>query len=163
MRRAALLLLFSCFLCLSFLGGISSSYAVETPQEMLPDPQEELRAEEIGSRLRCLVCQNESIEDSTAPLARDLRHIVRFQIRKGKNNEEIMQWMTQRYGEFIRLKPRFSLENSLLWIIPFLTLMIGFYYAYRICSRPEIAPPPPLSDEEKALLQKRLSSKDPQS
>lgn len=128
--------------------------AVDDPAEMLPNPQEEARAEAIGSQLRCLVCQNESIEDSSAGLARDLRRVVREHVAKGESNRQIMDWMVNRYGNFIRLSPPLSIGTLLLWSMPVLALLLGLtttFFAYR---RRNAAPaaPPPLTAEEKARL-----------
>ncbi|NHO28704.1 cytochrome c-type biogenesis protein CcmH [Acetobacter farinalis] len=128
--------------------------AVDDPSEMLPNPQEEARAEAIGSQLRCLVCQNESIEDSSAGLARDLRRVVREHVAKGESNSQIMAWMVQRYGNFIRLSPPFSLGTLLLWSMPVLALLLGLgiaFFSYRT-RRTTPAAPPPLTAEEKARL-----------
>lgn len=128
--------------------------AVDDPSEMLPNPQEEARAEAIGSQLRCLVCQNESIEDSSAGLARDLRRVVREHVAKGESNSQIMAWMVQRYGNFIRLSPPFSLGTLLLWSMPLLALLLGLgiaFFSYRT-RRTTPAAPPPLTAEEKVRL-----------
>lgn len=128
--------------------------AVDDPSEMLPNPQEEARAEAIGSQLRCLVCQNESIEDSSAGLARDLRRVVREHVAKGESNRQIMDWMVNRYGNFIRLSPPLSIGTLLLWSMPVLALLLGLttaFFAYRRRSAAPVAPPP-LTAEEKARL-----------
>lgn len=158
--RTPFLILAFCTIILISPPLISHVYGVDTPEEMLANPQDEQRAEELGARLRCLVCQNESIEESSAPLARDLRHIVRLQIQNGKNNQEILNWMTKRYGDFIRLEPRFTLENALLWLIPLLTLMIGFYYAHKLSTRPILPSAPLTEEEEKKLLHQHISLED---
>ena len=81
------------------------AWAVSDPAEMLPDPAQEQRAEKIGSQLRCLVCQNESIEESNADLAKDLRHLVRQRVAAGDTNPQVIAWVVSRYGNFVRLKP----------------------------------------------------------
>ncbi|OUI91951.1 cytochrome c-type biogenesis protein [Acetobacter persici] len=128
--------------------------AVDDPSEMLPNPQEEARAEAIGSQLRCLVCQNESIEDSSAGLARDLRRVVREHVAKGESNRQIMDWMVNRYGNFIRLSPPLSIGTLLLWSMPALALLLGLTIAFFSYRRRRTAPvaPPPLTAEEKARL-----------
>ncbi|OUJ07152.1 cytochrome c-type biogenesis protein [Acetobacter malorum] len=128
--------------------------AVDDPSEMLPNPQEEARAETIGSQLRCLVCQNESIEDSSAGLARDLRRVVREHVAKGESNRQIMDWMVNRYGNFIRLSPPLSIGTLLLWSMPVLALLLGLTTAFFAYRRRNAAPaaPPPLTAEEKARL-----------
>ncbi len=99
--------------------------AVSDPSEMLTNPRLEARAEAIGEQLRCMVCQNESIEASGAPLARDLRHIVRTQVTAGRSNRQIMAWMVARYGNFVRLRPPFDAATLLLWGMPLLALAVG--------------------------------------
>ncbi|WP_408744529.1 cytochrome c-type biogenesis protein [Acetobacter indonesiensis] len=130
--------------------------AVDDPSEMLPDPKQEARAEAIGSQLRCLVCQNESIEDSGAGLARDLRKVVREHVAKGETDKQIMDWMVDRYGNFIRLSPPLSIGTLLLWSMPVLALLLGLATAFFAYRRRAAAPaaPPPLSDDEKARLAK---------
>lgn len=110
-------------------------YAVDDPSELLPNPQQEQQAERIGQQLRCLVCQNESIEESSAPLARDLRKIVREHVAQGEQQKDILAWMTQRYGDFIRLKPVFNGETALLWLMPFLAFGGAFMLACRLWRR----------------------------
>ncbi|MCH4026999.1 MAG: cytochrome c-type biogenesis protein CcmH [Acetobacter fabarum] len=127
--------------------------AVDDPSEMLPNPQQEARAQAIGAQLRCLVCQNESIEDSSAGLARDLRRVVREHVAKGENNQQVMDWMVSRYGNFIRLKPAFSPGTLLLWAMPALALLMGIGTAFLFYRRRAAAPPPPpLTEDEKARL-----------
>ncbi len=118
---------------------------------MLPDHAQELRAEAIGQQLRCLVCQNESIEDSGADLARDLRHIVRQQVSAGHSNREIIAWMVARYGNFVRLRPPFEPFTLLLWMSPALALLAGFGAAL-LGRRRAAAPPPPLTAAERSRL-----------
>ncbi|EHH69034.1 cytochrome c-type biogenesis protein [Gluconobacter morbifer] len=132
--------------------GSSVALAVDDPSEMLPNPAQEKRAEALGAHLRCLVCQNESIEDSSAPLARDLRKMVREQVAAGKSDQQIMDWMTDRYGEFIRLAPQFSISTALLWLMPLLALVAGLVIAWRMATKRRVATPVPLSDEERARL-----------
>lgn len=136
--------------------------AVDDPMEMLPNPKDEARAEAIGSQLRCLVCQNESIEDSSAGLARDLRRVVREHVAKGENNQQIMDWMVNRYGNFIRLKPAFSFSTLLLWSMPVLALLLGLVSAFIFYRRRAAAPPspPPLTEEEKTRLAQLTKDKD---
>jgi cytochrome c-type biogenesis protein CcmH len=100
---------------------MASSFAVQ-PGEALSDPVLEKRARELSMELRCLVCQNESIEDSHAPLAKDVRLLVREKLQNGATNSEIMSFLVQRYGEFILLKPPFAAHTWLLWLTPLLFL-----------------------------------------
>lgn len=141
-------------LCLLLLT-ITPCLAVDTPDEMLPDPALEQKAQQIGQQLRCLVCQNESIEESSAPLAKDLRHIVRQQLQQGRSTTEIETWMTQRYGEFIRLRPSFSPATALLWLMPLLSLMVALLLVRRLWRR-SAPPPTPLTQEERRTLNSML-------
>ena len=99
--------------------------AAADPAERLPDPSQEARARGLFRQVRCLVCQNESIDDSEADLAADLRRIVRQQIAAGKSDAEVRTFLTDRYGEFVLFKPRFSLGNAALWLTPFAVVGLG--------------------------------------
>ncbi|KAB8124623.1 cytochrome c-type biogenesis protein CcmH [Komagataeibacter medellinensis] len=147
MRRGGVIALLVCLLFAPLVA-----MAVDDPSEMLPDPAQEQRAETIGAQLRCLVCQNESIEDSSADLARDLRHVVREHVAKGENNQQIMDWMVSRYGNFIRLRPPLTVGTLLLWVMPLLALCIGIGIAWWTFRRPRAPIPAPLSDEERRRL-----------
>jgi cytochrome c-type biogenesis protein CcmH len=103
----------------------SPAWAVSNPAEMMADPAQERRAEALGQQLRCLVCQNESIEDSEADLARDLRGVLRQHIAAGDTDPQIMAWMTQRYGDFVRLSPPLNALTLALWGAPVLALGAG--------------------------------------
>lgn len=103
----------------------------------LSDPAQEQRAREIGKELRCLVCQNQSIEDSDAPLARDLRRIVREQVEQGASDQQVMQFVHARYGDFVLLRPPFRWSTALLWATPALALFGGLFFIWR--SRRRIA------------------------
>jgi len=102
------------------------AWAISDPAEALPDAAQEARAVEIGQQLRCLVCQNESIEDSGADLARDLRKIVRTQVAQGKSDQEVIGWLVARYGDFVRLRPPIRWGTALLWASPLIALVAGF-------------------------------------
>ncbi|MDI2089827.1 cytochrome c-type biogenesis protein [Commensalibacter oyaizuii] len=129
-----------------------TAHAVDSPDEMLSNPTQEKRAQTIGSQLRCLVCQNESIEDSSAELAKDLRKIVRQRVAAGDTNQQVIQWMVDRYGNFIRLKPPFMISTALLWAMPFLALIIGCLIAFVTLRQKKSAPPAPLNPKEKERL-----------
>jgi cytochrome c-type biogenesis protein CcmH len=107
------------------LAAIFSLAAASDPSERLADPAQEARARALFSQVRCLVCQNESIDDSTAELAGDLRKVVREQVAAGRSDTQVKAFLTARYGEFVLLKPRFSLGNAALWLAPFLTVLVG--------------------------------------
>jgi cytochrome c-type biogenesis protein CcmH len=126
------------------------AFAISDPSEMLPDHAQELRAEKIGSQLRCLVCQNVSIEDSDADVAKDLRHLLRQRVAAGDSDQQVIDWMVARYGNFVRLKPPFEPATWLLWLSPLLALLAGA--GWILLGRRRAAAPPPLSDDEQAKL-----------
>jgi len=131
------------------------------PGEALDDPSQEERARILSQQLRCVVCQNQSIDESDAPLARDLRLLVRERIEAGDTNEEVLDYVVARYGEFVLLRPRFEGEGIVLWLTPFLLLIIGaglvFYYTRQEQGQP--AGPQPLSKEELSDLYHLLNEK----
>ena len=145
------------FAALAFLVlAIFAAHAV-TPDEMLDDPVLEQRAREISAKLRCLVCQNQSIDDSDASLAHDLRVIVRERLVDGDTNEEVMDYVVSRYGEFVLLQPRFSARNLLLWGTPVIGLLLGLgAIAFLFRSRSGAAPVNRRSAEEQDRLSKIL-------
>lgn len=112
-------------LLVAALAGVACIAAASDPAERLPDPAQEAEARHIFRDVRCLVCQNESIDDSEADLARDLRQIVREQVKAGKHEAEIKRFLTDRYGEFVLLTPSFSIGNLALWGAPFLVVVGG--------------------------------------
>jgi len=130
------------------------AFAVE-PDEVLNDPVLEARARELSGNLRCLVCQNQSIDDSDAPLARDLRLLIREHLVKGESDAEIVDYVTGRYGDFVLLKPRFDASTLLLWTAPFAVLLAGIVALWRRRTG-SAAPEQPLSEAEKAALRKAL-------
>ena len=107
----------------------SISFSVE-PDEILKNQNLELRARNISKNIRCMVCQNQSIDDSSAPLAKDLRILIRDKIIKGYTDEEVYAYLTHRYGDFILLKPPFKLITLALWFLPFIFLMIGIFLVF---------------------------------
>lgn len=113
--------LFSAFI---FVLSVSASLAVN-PGEVLKDPALEARARVLSTELRCLVCQNQSIDDSDAPLAKDLRVLLRERLQSGDSDDEVIKFLVDRYGEFILLKPYFGAHTLLLWLLPFALLAIG--------------------------------------
>jgi cytochrome c-type biogenesis protein CcmH len=133
--------------------------AVE-PQERLLDQRLEAQAREISARLRCVVCQNQSIDDSDAPLARDLRLIVRQQLQKGATGEEVTDYLVARYGEFVLLSPRLRLNTLLLWAAPLLLLAGGLLLAARAVRRgPSEDRVAPLTTEEESELNSLLKDR----
>ena len=99
------------------MAGLSAAYAVQ-PDEIMSDPAMESRARDLSRELRCMVCQNQSIDDSEAPLARDLRLLVRERIAAGDSDAQVMDFLVARYGEFVLLKPRLKPHTLLLWLLP---------------------------------------------
>lgn len=135
------------------------AYAVN-PDEVLTDPKLEQRAREISAQLRCLVCQNQSIDDSDAPLARDLRLLVRERLQAGDTDKQVIDFVVNRYGEFALLTPRFSWHTLLLWLSPILFLLFAGLVIGRHLKRQSNAKPKAkveLSDQEKQQLEKLLA------
>ena len=119
------ILIISLAFCITqYLSNIS--YTVE-PDEILKNKEYELRARNISKNIRCMTCQNQSIDESNAPLAKDLRILVRHKIKEGSNDKEIYKFLTDRYGDFILLKPPFDLNTLSLWFLPFIFLLLGIY------------------------------------
>jgi len=141
-------------LALVLLAGawVPLALAVSSPSELLPDPAQEQRAREIGRQLRCLVCQNESIEDSHADLARDLRHIVRERVAAGDSDAAVIDYVHARYGDFVLLRPPFNLLTAALWGMPVLALGGGLVAILLLRRRGAAPEPVPLSPEEQARL-----------
>lgn len=106
------------------MAGASAAYAVQ-PDEIMADPVKEARARELSRELRCMVCQNQSIDDSEAPLARDLRLLVRERLAAGDSDAQVVDFLVARYGEFVLLKPRLEPHTLLLWLLPPLALAGG--------------------------------------
>lgn len=139
-------------------AGVLCIAAAADPADRLPDPAQEARARAIFADVRCLVCQNESIDDSEAELAADLRHIVREQVKAGKSDAEIKRFLTDRYGEFVLMTPAFSWMNLALWGGPFLVVILGAgLFVMRLRNRSGEAE---LSPEEAERV-RRLSETDP--
>ncbi len=132
------------------LAFATSVLAVE-PDEILKDPALEARARALSQGLRCMVCQNESIDESHAPLARDLRLLVRERIQKGDSDAEVRDFLVARYGEFILLEPRLSARTWLLWSVPALVLIAGVG-GIALALRRRTPVPAALTDEEKRRL-----------
>jgi cytochrome c-type biogenesis protein CcmH len=147
-------------LLVTFIVLNAAAYAVE-PDEILKDPALEARARSISAELRCLVCQNQSIDDSHAPLARDLRLLVRDRLKAGESDTQIRQYLVERYGEFILLKPRVAADTIILWGAPFLALLLSGYFVWRAAQRRGalLRSDAPLTDDEKAHLDRILASK----
>ena len=129
--KQIILVKFSVIIIVLFFGHLISlnSVAVE-PDEVLSNPKLEIRARNISKNIRCMTCQNQSIDESNAPLAKDLRILIRSKIEDGKKDAEIYKFLTDRYGDFILLKPPFNSKTLILWIFPFIFLIFGIYILF---------------------------------
>jgi cytochrome c-type biogenesis protein CcmH len=158
----AILLSFACVACLA-----NPTLAVQ-PDEIMSDPAKELRARDLSRELRCMVCQNQSIDDSEAPLARDLRLLVRERIAAGDSDAQVMDFLVARYGEFVLLKPRLNSHTWLLWLLPPLALAGGglaLWMHSRRRSRPAAAGDESLfklNADEKARLERLIAAEPPE-
>jgi cytochrome c-type biogenesis protein CcmH len=144
----------STILLATALAGASPSFAVQ-PDEILSDTALETRARTLSRELRCMVCQNQSIDDSDAPLARDLRLLVRERLKAGDSDAQVLDFLTARYGQFVLLKPRFGWDTALLWGAPAGVLLVGglaIVMALRRRQDLSAPAPPPLTDNETRRL-----------
>ncbi|MFG1404070.1 cytochrome c-type biogenesis protein [Xanthobacter sediminis] len=153
-------------LALAFLALLLLAAPVRAvqPDEVLSDPNMESRARALSAELRCMVCQNQSIDDSDAPLAKDLRLIVRERLKAGDSDGQVLDFMVARYGEFVLLRPRFSWRNALLWATPAVVLGLGVLASVAALRRRRAAATPRdvhLTPEEEARLKRLLSDEPP--
>ncbi len=146
------------FVSLIALAMVGPAQSVQ-PDEILADPALEARARALSRELRCMVCQNQSIDDSDAPLARDLRILVRERIKAGDGDADVMTYLTSRYGDFVLLKPRFTQKTMILWLAPVFVLSFGAFGLFMAMRRrrsgPALAGHPeaaPLSPQEQQRL-----------
>jgi len=140
---------------------LGSAHAV-TPDEMLKDPGQEARARALSAGLRCMVCQNQSIDDSDADLAHDIRVLLRERIGAGDSDDAVIKYLVARYGDFILLKPPVNAETILLWSVPFATLVLGgmgIFLANR--RRASVVPSAALSEDEERRLKRLLVEEKP--
>jgi cytochrome c-type biogenesis protein CcmH len=155
---AARNILSSVLLALTLCTLLASGARAVQPDEVLPDPALEARARAISEGLRCLVCQNQSIDDSDAPLAKDLRLLVRERLKQGDSDQQVVDFIVARYGEFVLLKPKFTLHTVLLWLATpavFAAALLLIWLAYR--RRQSAAQTSPkLSVNEKRRLRRLL-------
>lgn len=128
------------------------AWALSDPAEQLPDPTQEQRARVLGRELRCLVCQNQSIEDSDAELARDLRRIVREQVATGRSDAQVLDFLQARYGDFVLLRPPVNAGTALLWATPVLALGAGALLVLGLRRRRAAPTPAALTSAEQARL-----------
>lgn len=154
-RLAGLALVFCAF------ASIASPALAIDPAERLSDPKLESRARDLSAELRCLVCQNQSIDDSDAPLAKDLRLLVRERLVQGDSNSQVKDFVVARYGEFVLLRPPFGVHTLLLWLTPLLVLGIITAFVMRSMTARQSAlkatPAPGLSQAEEERLRKLLA------
>ena len=149
---------------ITLIFGASPAFAVQ-PDEILANPVHESRARDLSRELRCMVCQNQSIDDSDAPLARDLRLLVRERITSGDSNSQVIEFLVARYGDFVLLRPRFIGITLLLWLLPPLVLSAGglalWLISRRRLRRSDRGSPYPLelSEEEKARLERLIGGR----
>ena len=160
-------LMVAALLALGAIGAPSAVRAVQ-PEEQLADPALEARARDISKQLRCVVCDNQTIDESDAQVAGDMRRFVRKQLQDGASDDAIMDQMVEFYGEYVLLQPRFSLSNAFIWAAPLLALALGLFWALRRIGvqRPAAGEPTPaavsapLSAEEEARLKTLLSDRE---
>jgi cytochrome c-type biogenesis protein CcmH len=128
-----------------------AAFAVQ-PEEILKDAALESRARALSQELRCMVCQNQSIDDSDAPLAKDLRVLVRERLSAGDSDSQVIDFLVARYGEFVLLKPRLSAHTLLLWLAPFAVLLIAAFGFIAARRRTASAGPDRLTPDEEARI-----------
>ena len=131
---------------------VSRAYGI-TAEEMLADPVLENRARDLSQKLRCLVCQNQSIEDSDADLARDLRREVRAQLVQGKTDQAILSDLRAKYGDFVLLAPPLAKNTMALWLAPIGFLLLGIGIAWGVRKRPSSSAPPSISQADRAQIE----------
>lgn len=139
--------------------SVAHLHAVE-PEEVLDDPALEERAREISAELRCLVCQNQSIDDSDAPLAKDLRILVRERLTLGESNEEIYDYLISRYGEFVLLRPRIGWHTAALWAAPVIFVGLGLAVVFSLRRQQARQKSTALTADEEARIRKLLDDSD---
>ncbi len=139
-------------LALALLVTPLTAFAVSSPADMLPDAAQESRARALGKELRCMVCQNQSIEDSEVGLARDLRLIVRERITAGDNDAQVKEFLHARYGDFVLLRPPFAWSTAILWATPVVALLAGLGLILAARRRMVAPAATPLSEEERRRL-----------
>jgi cytochrome c-type biogenesis protein CcmH len=139
--------------------AVAPAWAVQ-PDEMLKDPALEARARNLSAELRCMVCQNQSIDDSDAPLARDLRLLLRERIAAGDNDAAVVDFLVARYGEFILLRPRFNEHTAILWVLPPAVLVLGALAALGLYRRRASRPATELDPAEARRVEELMAERD---
>ena len=144
--------------CLAAALALAPAHAVQ-PDEIMADPLNEARARDLSRELRCMVCQNQSIDDSEAPLARDLRLLVRERIAAGDTDSQVIDFLVARYGEFVLLKPRVERQTLLLWAVPPLVLVLGAFALWMQARRRAAlaSAQPPLTPDEEGRLSRLMA------
>ncbi|WP_425062477.1 cytochrome c-type biogenesis protein [Pyruvatibacter mobilis] len=146
-------------LALSLMAGHAAAYE---PSEVLDDPALETRARTISAELRCMVCQNQSIDDSNAPLAKDLRILVRDRLLAGDTDEEVIDFVVDRYGEYVLLRPRVAPHTYILWFGPFIVLLLAGLFALRYVRTRSVEEAAgegtPLTEDERARVDRLLGT-----
>jgi cytochrome c-type biogenesis protein CcmH len=142
----------SIVLALMLIASFATAAFAVLPDEVLNDPALEARARVLSQKLRCMVCQNQSIDDSDAPLARDLRILVRERLKAGDSDAKVREFLVARYGEFVLLEPQRDRRTLLLWSMPLLVLALGLLILLRFYRRPPPGPAKALTAQEKCRL-----------
>lgn len=141
------------------LCSLASAVVAQTAQPLAEDPEVEKRLQALSQELRCLVCQNETLADSRAGLAEDLRREIREQIKAGKSDKEIIAFLTARYGDFVLYRPRVTPTTYLLWFGPFVLLVAGLIFLYRqLKQRRAQIKPQPLTAQDRRRLEELLKA-----
>jgi cytochrome c-type biogenesis protein CcmH len=160
MKRTMSTLRRACLAILLFAAAMVPPVHALSPAEQLKDQKLESRARDLSAELRCLVCQNQSIDDSDAPLAKDLRRLVRERLVAGDSNEQVKGFLVERYGDFVLLKPPFGWHTLLLWLAPLLVLLATLAFIARAARRQAVVPAPhgpaALTSQEEARLRDLL-------
>tara|TARA_Y100000590_G_C15162203_1_gene803996 strand:- start:72 stop:509 length:438 start_codon:yes stop_codon:yes gene_type:complete len=129
-KNSVLKKIFILIVFLSFFQFFNDNFYAVEPDEFLKDSKQESRARNVSKNIRCMVCQNQSIDESSAPLAKDLRVLIRNKIKEGKSDKEIYKFLTDRYGDYILLKPPIKLSTLILWFSPLFFLVIGIFIIF---------------------------------
>ena len=158
--RARQTLPFAVAIALAVVVGLGTAARAVTPDEVLKDQAMEARARAISQELRCVVCQNQSIDDSNAPLAKDLRVLVRDRLQAGDSDASVKSFIVARYGNFVLLKPPMQLNTFMLWLSPLLVLLAAVYGVLRFLRHQQTVPavPAPVADDLTPQEKKRLEA-----